>query len=111
LEDYSQFGLPIYITEFDISYYYILDSNPSFNPDDQFENYDSWWDYQADAYMEAFEVFSEYPLVKMIHLWDIYDGISWLPGTGLFDEDFNPKPVYYRLENFLRDAKVRTCNL
>jgi len=109
LDDYSELGLPIYITEFDLSPAFLMDIDPSFNPDDPFEEYGSWWEYQSVAYQEAMDIFQEYPLVKMVHFWTLYDGLAWMPGSGLFDEVMDPKPVHTTLENFLREAKNREC--
>lgn len=99
----------LYITEFDLSPAFLMDIDPSFNPDDPFEEYGSWWEYQSVAYQEAMDIFQEYPLVKMVHFWTLYDGLAWMPGSGLFDEVMDPKPVHTTLENFLREAKNREC--
>ena len=44
IRDISKIGLPIYITEFDVSYDNRIDPNLPF------EGYDNWWDYQAYTY-------------------------------------------------------------
>ena len=98
-------GLPIFVTEFDVSYDY---RNVNINPDESFKDYDTWWDYQAYAYKHAIELFSSYPAVKAIFLWGFYDGQTWREGAGLFrDQTFEPKPVYYALEPIFKEAKTR----
>jgi endo-1,4-beta-xylanase len=55
---------------------------------------------QADFYERVFTVCFSHPSVDMINLW-LIGPHTWQPGAGLLDEQYNPKPVYTRLDNLI----------
>lgn len=105
---HQQIGLPVHITEFDLSY----DNNPQkpypgskIDPSLPFSsggvNYGNWFDYQAYAYKHFYEICKEKEYVESLVFWGFRDDskISWeRPGTGFFNEDFTPKPVYEEIK-------------
>lgn len=104
-------GCPIHITEFDLSY----NNGPSkeypgskIDPNQQFVSdgveYTSWFDYQAYAYKHFCEVCIAKEYVDDLVFWGFRDDskVGWeRPGTGFFNEDFSPKPVFQTMKQFL----------
>lgn len=45
-----------------------------------------------------------HPAVASINWWGLSDRNIWLPGGGLIDEDYNPKPVYNMLDKLINDT-------
>ena len=118
LDLYESTGLPIFITELDVSYDWTRafanpeDSEYPFNPETEFEGdgmkYENYWEYQAYAYKHAIELFSSHKSVVAIYLWDIVESPeSWRTGTGIYFNDGKPKPAYYSIKPLLDDAKGR----
>ncbi len=103
LNELATTGLRIHITEFDLSYAN-MDGSVDIDPDQPFEGFSSWWEYQAWAYRHAYELFASHPSVDMVSSWGMWDGSIWRAGAGIFDENFNKKPVYYSLEPILRSV-------
>jgi len=101
LDQYASIGFPIYITEFDLSYDRI---EGPFDPEEPFEDFNNYWDYQANAYSRAFEVFNNHPSVAAVFTWGMVDG-TWREGEGLFDRNLEPKPAYYAVKDFLIEKK------
>jgi endo-1,4-beta-xylanase len=51
-----------------------------------------------------------HPGVVSINWWGFSDRNIWLPGGGLIDEEYNPKPVYHMLDTLInRTWKTRTA--
>ena len=106
---------PIHITEFDLSY----NNDPVKNhPGSRIETnqsffcqgveYDNWFDYQAYAYKHFYNVCSTKNYVENLVFWGFRDDskITWeRPGTGFFNEDFSPKPVFRVMEPVLTKSK------
>ncbi len=108
-EIHSSTKLPIYVTEFDISY----DNSPldpydgsKIDPKLPFtdvngEQFKSWYLYQAYAYKHFYEVCQVKNFVQGLIFWGFYDGDTLKnerPGTGFFDSEFAPKPVYEEMK-------------
>jgi endo-1,4-beta-xylanase len=44
-----------------------------------------------------------HPAVASINWWGLSDRNIWLPGGGLIDAEYRPKPVYERLRHLIRE--------
>ena len=102
LDQYASTGVPIYVTELDLSYNFMEDP---LDPQEPFEGFDNYWEYQADGYKRAFSVFNSHPDVAAVYMWGFVDSGAWREGEGLFDEQFNPKPAYFAVKDFLLQKK------
>jgi endo-1,4-beta-xylanase len=103
---YSRFGYPIHITEF--------------HPQSSGVPITGGWRTGAwtkEAQTEFTEQFVKlcfgHPAVASINWWGFSDRNIWLPGGGLVDEEYNPKPVYTMLDNLINktwktNTKVKT---
>lgn len=110
----QQTNLPIHITEFDLSY----DNNPQnpypgskIAPSLPFSagglSYNNWFEYQAFAYQHFYEICKEKGYIESLVFWGLRDDskITWeRPGTGFFNEDFTPKPVYEGMKDIFLGA-------
>ncbi len=56
---------------------------------------------QADFAEQFFRLCFGHPAVASINWWGMSDRRIWLPGGGLVDEEYRPKPVYRRLKKLL----------
>jgi len=87
--DLTEPGLPIDITEFDM--------RPPENPDQPYTvedvEYDTWWDYQAEAYRMMFEFFDQQPAINRVFMWGFTDRHHWRTGAGILDENYDLKPA------------------
>ncbi len=107
--------LPIFITEFDLSY----DNSPQkpypgskIDPPEPFRSevgeFPNWFEYQAYAYKHFYEVISKKDFVAGLTLWGFSDK-DWpdweRPGVGFFDGNFNPKPVLLEMKSILSSSK------
>ncbi len=112
-EVYSETGLPIYVTEFDLSY----TNNPlnpytgsEIDPHNAFtdlngKRYNSWFDYQAYAYKHFYEICASKSFVTSLTFWDFYEKDTLpneRPGAGFFDKAGNEKPVYKNMKTILK---------
>jgi endo-1,4-beta-xylanase len=95
LDLYSEFGLPIHITEF--------------IPQSSGKEITGWrsgiWteDTQAEFAEQFYTLAFGHPSVASITWWGVSDRNIWLEGGGLLDEDYNPKPVYNRLFKLIKE--------
>jgi endo-1,4-beta-xylanase len=95
LDLYSEFNLPIHITEF--------------MPQSGGKAITGWregtWteDAQAECAEQLYTLAFGYPSVVSINWWGLSDRNIWLPGGGLLDEEYNPKPVYDRLMKLIKE--------
>ncbi len=91
---YAQFGLPIHITEL--------------IPQSSGKAITGWregtWTQQAQAeFAEQFYTLAfGHPAVASINWWGLSDANIWLPGGGLLDADYEPKPVYNTLMRLIK---------
>jgi endo-1,4-beta-xylanase len=92
---YSEFNLPIHITEF--------------MPQSGGKAITGWregkWteEAQAECAEQFYTLAFGYPSVVSINWWGLSDRNIWLPGGGLLDEEYNPKPVYNRLIKLIKE--------
>ncbi len=91
---YSRFGYPIHITEF--------------HPQSSGVPITGGWrsgNWTPEAQAEFTEQFVKlcfgHPAVVSINWWGLSDRNIWLPGGGLIDEQYQPKPVYTMLDNLI----------
>jgi endo-1,4-beta-xylanase len=105
---YARFGYPIYITEF--------------HPQSSGVPITGGWrtgTWTPEAQTEFTEQFVKlcfgHPAVASINWWGFSDRNIWLPGGGLVDEEYNPKPVYIMLDKLINqtwktNASIQTDN-
>ncbi len=92
---YSEFNLPIHITEF--------------MPQSGGKAITGWregtWteETQAECAEQFYTLAFGHPSVVSINWWGLSDRDIWLPGGGLIDEEYNPKPVYDRLMKLIKE--------
>jgi hypothetical protein len=43
------------------------------------------------------------PAVVSVHFWGLSDRHIWLPGGGLLDKEYRPKPIYERIRRLIRE--------
>lgn len=92
---YKEFNLPIHITEF--------------MPQSGGKAITGWregtWteETQAEFAEQFYTLAFGYPSVVSINWWGLSDRNIWLPGGGLIDEEYNPKPVYNRLMKLIKE--------
>jgi endo-1,4-beta-xylanase len=94
---YSRFGYPIHITEF--------------HPQSSGVPITGGWRTGAwtpDAQTEFTEQFVRlcfgHPAVASINWWGLSDRNIWLPGGGVIDEEYQPKPVYLMLDKLINQT-------
>lgn len=95
-ELYTSFGLPIHITEF----------SPQSKGAAITGGYKTgtWTEEtQAEFAEMMFTLSFGHPSVASINWWGFSDANAWLPGCGIFDDELNPKPVYYTLDRLIND--------
>jgi len=91
---YSRFGLPIHITEFH--------PQSSGVPITGGWRTGAWTKEAQTQFTEQFvRLCFGHPSVASINWWGFSDRNIWLPGGGLVDEEYNPKPVYTMLDNLI----------
>ena len=84
LDDLSEFGLPIHVTEFDVA------------TDDEAVQAD----YTRDFMQAAFA----HPAVEQVTLWGHWEGDQWLPQAALFREDWTPYPAGEALRELITET-------
>ena len=92
---YSEFNLPIHITEF--------------IPQSGGKDITGWrtgkWteETQAEFAVQFYTLAFGYPSVASITWWGFSDKSIWLEGGGLLDKEYNPKPVYTKLMKLIKE--------
>jgi len=93
-DQYARFGLPIHITEF--------------HPQSSGVPITGGWrtgSWTPEAQVEFTEQFVTlcfgHPALASINWWGFSDRNIWLPGGGLVDEEYRPKPVFTMLDNLI----------
>ena len=92
---YSEFNLPIHITEF--------------IPQSAGKDITGWrtgkWteETQAEFAEQFYTLAFGHPSVASITWWGFSDRDIWLEGGGLLDKEYNPKPVYNRLMKLIKE--------
>ncbi len=94
---YYRFGYPIHITEF--------------HPQSSGVGITGGWrtgSWTPEAQAEFTEQFVKlcfgHPAVVSINWWGLSDRNSWLPGGGVVDEEYRPKPVYKMLDKLINQT-------
>jgi endo-1,4-beta-xylanase len=103
LERFEALGKPVFITEIGAP---SRDDELSWFSDDEDTRLVHRWNrqQQADWAENMFTVLMSRPNVSGIAWYDLVDRWSFLPGGGLLDRSWRPKPVYTRLEQLLAQA-------
>ena len=91
----SQTGRPIYITEF----FYVSDESQQIRGNYRRGNWSP--DSQADAVEDFYRVSFGHPSVEAIIYFGLSDSDVVQPKCGLLDEQYNPKPAWYRLKKLI----------
>ena len=100
IEAFRSYGVPVYITEFDVNM-----SNVSESAEERNE-------IQARIYREVVEACLESGVCQQIWFWDVYDKYSWLDerrggdpkaDPTMFDDNLQPKPAYYAVSVTLQN--------
>lgn len=91
-------GLPVNITEFDLSYDDTLYEGQKIDPLNEFtdrngKTFKNWFEYQGYAYKHFYDLCNNSGLVNNFTYWGFVDEeVPWeRPGIGIFDYDFNNK--------------------
>lgn len=94
---YSRFGYPIHITEFH--------PQSSGVPITGGWRTGSWTKEAQTEFTEQFvKLCFGHPAVASINWWGFSDRNIWLPGGGLVDEEYQPKPVYIMLDKLINQT-------
>ena len=95
-DKYQELNLPLHITEF--------------IPQSSGKAITGGWregvwteDAQAEFAEQFYTLAFGHPSMVSIHWWGLSDRMIWLKGGGLLDKDFNPKPVYTRLLQLIKE--------
>jgi GH35 family endo-1,4-beta-xylanase len=93
---YAEFGHPIHITEL--------------HPQSSGKEITGGWrtgtwglETQAEFTEQFVRLCFGHPSVASVNWWGLSDRDIWLPGGGLLDENYNPKPVYNRMYKLIHD--------
>jgi endo-1,4-beta-xylanase len=96
LEMYSEFGLPLHITEFSPQ-----SAGAAITGGYRTGNWTP--ETQAAFTEEMYRIWFGHPSVASINWWGISDANSWLPGAGFLDEELGPKPAYEVLKKLITE--------
>lgn len=95
LDRLAQLGLPLHITEFM--------PQSSGKPITGGWREGTWTaEAQADFAEQLYTIAFGHPAVATINWWGLSDADIWLPGGGLLDEYYEPKPAYNRLVKLIK---------
>ncbi len=110
LDDYARLGLPIHITELDVSVYLPEPGRRDKKPGESDAFTAEMEEMQTDQYRMFFKVFRDYRAhIRSVTFWNLSDKRSWLdnfPVRGrknyplLFDQDLKPKKAYRAVVDF-----------
>ncbi len=93
LDTFANEGVKIHISEFTV---------PQTAPITGAIRHGQWTpELQADFYERFFTVCFSHPAVEFINLWGI-GPVTWQEGSGLLDENYNPKPAFDRLKDLIQ---------
>jgi GH35 family endo-1,4-beta-xylanase len=103
LERIEALGKPVFITEIGVPSR--ADELSWFSRDAEAHLVHRWnRQQQADWAENMFTVLMSRPSISGVAWYDLVDRWSFLPGGGLLDRSWRPKPVYHRLEQLLARA-------
>ena len=96
LDLYAPLGLPLHLTEF--------------IPQSSGKPIQGGWregrwteEAQADYAEQVYRIAFGHPAVELVNWWGFSDRDSWIPGGGLVDAEYEPKPVFRRLEKLVNE--------
>lgn len=96
LDRLSELGYPVHVTEF------IPVSDGQEITGDWQEG--KWTEEkQAEYAVKMYKLWFGHPAVQSINWWGLSDRDIWLEGGGLIDEQYEPKPVYRRLQELIHE--------
>jgi endo-1,4-beta-xylanase len=81
LERFAAFGLPMRITEFDVS---VTDE-----------------ELQADYTRDFYTLMFSHPKIEQILMWGFWEGSHWMPAAAMFRKDWSPKPNYFAFHDLV----------
>jgi endo-1,4-beta-xylanase len=95
LEMYAELNIPIHITEL---------QQPSWDHEIEGGWREGRWNEAAQAeYVEQlYRLFFGHPSVVSINYWGLSDHNIWVPGAGLIDSEYKPKPAYQALKKLIK---------
>ena len=94
-DTFASEGLRIHITEF---------TPTSSGKDITGWRHGTWTeDAQAEFAEQMLRLSFGHPSVVSFNFWGLSDRDVWLPGGGLVDKDYNPKPIFTRLHKLIRE--------
>lgn len=95
LEMYAALKVPIHITEL---------HQPDWDHPIEGGWRDGNWneEAQADYIEQLYRLFYGHPSVVSINYWGFSDRNIWIPGAGLIDEEYRPKPAFTRLKKMIK---------
>ena len=106
---HTKTGLPLHITEFDISYDNSIHGGGKIDPQRPFithdsKEYENWFAYQTFAYTHFAELCDGIDYVQELTFWGCVDeDVEWeRSGIGLFDNNMKPKPAFKALSHLLK---------
>ncbi len=102
IERIEALGKPVFITEIGVPSH---EDGIALPPGTTVEVTHRWdQEQQADWGQNMLTVLMSRPDVYGIAWYDLVDRLAFLPGGGLLDDEWHPKPVYRRIEQLLADA-------
>ena len=95
LEMYAELNCPIHITEL---------HQPAWEQEIEGGWRTGTWtlDAQAEFIEQLYRQFFGHPAVVSINYWGLSDHNIWIPGAGLIDAEYRPKPVFNMLKNIIK---------
>lgn len=109
LDKLAAFGLPIYVTELDIT------GKPAWESDEVYRNYrlqnpveDE--NRQFERFRDKFPVFWEHEGVAGITLWGYIEGTTWAAGSGLLNANFSERKAMTWLRQYMASERSKVPN-
>ena len=96
LDQYAELNCPVHITEI---------IQPAASAVIQGDWREGKWseEKQAEYLEQVYTLFFGHPSVVSITYWGLSDRYIWQRKGGLIDENYNPKPAYYRLRKLIKE--------
>lgn len=96
LEMYAELGVPLHITEL---------HQPAWDHPIEGGWREGTWtgEAQAEFIEQLYRLSYGHPSVVSINYWGFSDRASWLPGGGLIDAEYRPKPVFHALKRLIQE--------
>jgi endo-1,4-beta-xylanase len=109
LDRLAAFGIPIYVTELDIT------GKPAWESDEVYRTYREQnpvedENRQYERYRDKFPVFWEHEGVAGITLWGYIEGTTWAVGSGLLNSNGTERKALTWLREYMASEKSRVTN-